>query len=68
MLATQARQAMDNEDNVRMFDKLYRIVHIKRVNDTERMVAIIERVGLNKGNYDRIDVDIECLEEIKGGK
>ncbi len=64
MLATQARQAMNNEDNVKMFGKLYRIVHIKRVNDTRHMVATIENVGLNRGNYDRIDVDVECLEKV----
>ena len=63
MLVEQARLARNNGENVKMFDKLYRIVHIKRINDSERMVATIERVGLNKVNYDRIDVDIECLEE-----
>ncbi len=63
MLVEQARLARDNGETVKMFDELYRIVHIKRINDSEHMVATIERVGLSKANYDRIDVDIECLEE-----
>ena len=62
MLTTQARVAMHNRKPVKLVGDLYRIIDIKRVNGTSRMIATIKKIGLAEGKYEPIDVDIEYLE------
>ena len=62
MLTTQARLAKHNNQPVKLVGDLYRIIDIKQVNGTSRMIATIKKIGLAEGNYKPIDVDIEYLE------
>ena len=62
MLTTQARLAKRNNQPVKLVGDLYRIIDIKRVNGTIRMIATIKKIGLAEGKYEPIDVDIEYLE------
>ncbi|MEE6719235.1 hypothetical protein [Limosilactobacillus reuteri] len=62
MLTTQARLAKHNNQPVKLVGDLYRIIDIKQVNGTSRMIATIKKIGLAEGKYEPIDVDIEYLE------
>ena len=62
MLTTQARLAKRNNQPVKLVGDLYRIIDIKRVNGTIRMIATIKKIGLAEGKCEPIDVDIEYLE------
>lgn len=62
MLTTQARLAKKNNQPVKLVGDMYRIIDIKHVNGTRKMVATIKKVGLAEYRYKTIDVDVDYLE------
>lgn len=63
MLTTQARLAKKNNQPVKLVGDLYRIIDIKHVSGTQKMVATIKKIGLDQYRYKEIEVDVDYLEQ-----